>query len=381
MNLEQLTEQLAAWEPTEFPFVSLYLNTQPNETGRGNYDSFLRKQFEEIAKTFPLRSPEQESFTQDTNRIQAYLESELPKSANGVAIFACSGADFFEAMPLEGGIDRHRVSVANYPDIYPLARLQDQYKKYAAVLLDSNSARIFVFGLGRQLAQEVIASPKTNRTQVGGWSQARYQRHTENIHLHHVKEVVETLERIVREEQIEDVLRAGDEVIIPVMREQMPSALKEKIVDVLRLDVNTPEHEVLQTTLERMREKDADDDVAKVERLLNEYRSGGLAVVGVEPTRAALEMGQVDELIISATRSEVKGEEVKDENGTRATETPTVLASAVESGTPEVESKAVAVTDELAIQAQRTAARIVFIEDPSLLAEVGGVGALLRFKL
>jgi peptide subunit release factor 1 (eRF1) len=32
-------------------------------------------------------------------------------------------------------------------------------------------------------------------------------------------------------------------------------------------------------------------------------------------------------------------------------------------------------------RAQQTSARIRFIEDASLLAEVGGVGALLRFRI
>ena len=37
--------------------------------------------------------------------------------------------------------------------------------------------------------------------------------------------------------------------------------------------------------------------------------------------------------------------------------------------------------DQLVTKAQQTAARIRFIEDPALLAEVGGVGALLRFRI
>jgi peptide subunit release factor 1 (eRF1) len=37
--------------------------------------------------------------------------------------------------------------------------------------------------------------------------------------------------------------------------------------------------------------------------------------------------------------------------------------------------------DELITQAHQTGARIRFIEDASLLTRVGGVGALLRFKI
>ena len=38
-------------------------------------------------------------------------------------------------------------------------------------------------------------------------------------------------------------------------------------------------------------------------------------------------------------------------------------------------------SDELVTRAQQTAARIRFIEDDNLLAGIGGVGALLRFRI
>jgi peptide subunit release factor 1 (eRF1) len=37
--------------------------------------------------------------------------------------------------------------------------------------------------------------------------------------------------------------------------------------------------------------------------------------------------------------------------------------------------------DELVAKAQQNSARIRFIEDEKLLADIGGVGALLRFKI
>jgi peptide subunit release factor 1 (eRF1) len=41
----------------------------------------------------------------------------------------------------------------------------------------------------------------------------------------------------------------------------------------------------------------------------------------------------------------------------------------------------VRLSDELILRARQTAARITFVEDASLLAEVGGVAALLRYKI
>ena len=46
-----------------------------------------------------------------------------------------------------------------------------------------------------------------------------------------------------------------------------------------------------------------------------------------------------------------------------------------------VEAPRLIVADELVTRAEQTGARVRFIEDAALLEPVGGVGALLRFRL
>ncbi len=48
---------------------------------------------------------------------------------------------------------------------------------------------------------------------------------------------------------------------------------------------------------------------------------------------------------------------------------------------PNIDSERLKLADELVTKAQQTSARIRFIEDPRLLEDVGGVGAILRFKI
>ena len=57
----------------------------------------------------------------------------------GQALFACSGADFFEAFPLDPPIDRHRLYISNQAHVYPLARVLEQYAPYLVVLADSSN--------------------------------------------------------------------------------------------------------------------------------------------------------------------------------------------------------------------------------------------------
>lgn len=372
--IEGLIERLSAWEPSGFPVISLYLNTQADQHGRDNYQAFVRKELKAQSKTFAANSSEGESFEKDAVRIQQYLEDELNPGANGAVIFACAGADLFEAVQLEAPIDEHRLYVYNQPHLYQLAKLKDEFPRYAAVIADTNLARIFAFGLGTVVSKEEVKGTKTKSVKVGGWSQQRYRRHVENYHLQHVKEIVETLERVVAAENARYVIVAGDDVIVPKLRDQLPQALQDKIVDVLKLDVNAAETEILTATLDSMREQDAKEDAEKVARMFEQYRAGGLAVAGVRNTLLALDMGQVDELLVSAALEQFHPEEEE-------VEAPLAMTAGGGLAATEPPTKTVMLPDELVTKAAQTSAGVSFIQDAALLESVGGVAAFLRYRV
>jgi peptide subunit release factor 1 (eRF1) len=374
MSLARDLDLLAAFEPTDLPVISLYLDGRPDQRGRPTYEAFVRKELRGRARTFPLRSPERESFDRDAERIQRYLRDEVRPSANGIAIFACAGADgFFHPLQVDAPIEAHRLYVYHQPHLYPLARLDDRYRPYAVLLADTNSARVLVFGVGTRLGGATLEGQKVSRVAVGGWAQARYQRHVENYHLHHAKEVVDALDRVVREERIERVVLAGDEVIVPLLRQQLPAHLADRVVDVLRLDMTTPERDVFRATLDAMREHDARDDRRRVSDLLDAYRAGGLAVVGAHDTLAALRQGQVDELLLSAGLEAIH-------EGPEEIGAPLLSEAPVPEPEAGRSTRIAFVADALVTRARQTGARIVFIEDAALLAAVGGVGATLRYR-
>jgi peptide subunit release factor 1 (eRF1) len=166
-----------------------------------------------------------------------------------------------------------------------------------------------------------------------------------------------------------------DEVARPTLMEQMPPHLAEKIVDVVPLDVNAPEHQILEDTLEALRENDARTDAARVEEMLGAWHAGGLAVAGPDSVLRALTLGQVDELLISATPELLRRVNArKDDAGA-------VEVSTSRPGGDEPDSEQLKLADQLVTQAQQTGARIRFIEDAQLLDDVGGVGAFLRFRI
>lgn len=365
---------LAALEPSPFPVISLYLSLTPGQNGREGYEPFIKKVFNERVKALPVESPERESFEKDVKRIQEYLDKDENTSGQALAIFACSGSDLFETMPLDHPIKEHWLFTGSVPHLYPLAQLVENYPRYAAVMLDTNKARIFVFGVANAEREEKIVGEKTRRTSKGGWSQARYQRRADNFHMLHVKEVVDTLDKIVREEHIDHIVVSGADVAMPILREQLPKHLADKIVEIGAHE-DGQSGSFVARTLAALREKDAETDIEKVQELIDAWQSGGLGVAGPEATLSAFQLGQVDELIITGSPETLKPVQKMPEDAA-----PGAVQVATSNLTAPDEAR-LKLSDELVTRAQQTAAHIRFIEDATLLAGIGGVGALLRFRI
>ena len=367
--------RLLDFAPHQLPVISLYLDGRVDEHGQHTFRPFVRKHLTARAATYPVHSPERESFQADSVRILRYLEDELSPSAQGIAIFASSNESyFFEVGQFDAPFERNRLFISDRPHIYPLARLIDQYRRYAVVLADTNRARIFVFACGRTIDRKQVQNVKTKQAQIGGWTQSRYQRHLENYHLQHAKDVIEILDSTVREEEIENVILAGDqETVIPILQEQMSKDLSEKVIDVLTLGIDTPEHEVLEESLKAFRQHDTLTDMQKVEQLLDEYRADGLAVAGVAETIAALSNGQVEEVLIAASADALQYDE------SEVRKVLDVYRALI--GPPASPTQRMIADDLIRRASQLSSARVTFIEEASLLEPVGGVGALLRYRI
>jgi peptide chain release factor subunit 1 len=350
-DIDGVLDRLAAFEPTGLPFLSMYVDARPDNTGREHWQAVVRKELNERAKTYGKRTLARRDFDADAERALAWLEREHRPSASGVVVFTCTSGGVFETLELDVPLEASEVYAAPRPHLYPLARVLDRYRRHAVVVTDTSLARIFVVALGTIEPRAEVASPKMGRTDVGGWSQARYQRHVDEHRVEHTREVVEALERIVRDDRIHHVALAGNEAATALLRGQLPKSLAPLVTELPRLSVESSESEILRETLQIMPQQDARDDAERVARMYEAYRAGGLAMIGLAGVRAALQNAQVHELLLVASADRLEG--------------PDGAAAA----------------DELVAAARQTDARVTFIEDTALLAEAGGVGAILRYRL
>jgi peptide subunit release factor 1 (eRF1) len=165
-------------------------------------------------------------------------------------------------------------------------------------------------------------------------------------------------------------------VAVPLFRDQLPVQLQAKLVDVVRLERHADDLDIFDRTITAVREKDAETDAEKVREVLDEWRSGGLGVAGPEATLHAFQMGQVDELIITGSPDMLKPVQTLPEDAA-----PGSVEADTSAPQAAIDDTRLKLAGELIARAQQTSARVRFIEDASLLADVGGVGALLRFRI
>jgi hypothetical protein len=350
-DVRKALRALAELEPGELPVLSVYLDMRPHATGENPAQRagvvMLKDRLREIEKTYLPRGLELDSIRADAERIDRYLESEFDVAADGVALFACAGRGLFETVEADVPF-AHQVTVAAQPDLFQLARLLDEQETAAVAVVDSNTSRLFVTRRGG--LQEVGGTdedPKYFRTRprMGGWSQARYQRHNANVRAAFARETAAELERLVADEGATRVVLAGDEVAIPLLREALPPRIDALVEAVVRLDIRAPRDAVAEEVWPVLAEAEAEESRSAADRLVGAVRAGGLGVAGLDATRAALEHGQVDELLLDPA-------EGPDE----------------------------AMRAELVRLASLTATSVLVVEGHDGLRRLGGVGALLRYR-
>jgi peptide chain release factor subunit 1 len=373
MNKFNFINKLLDFEPGKEPFVSIYLDTRANKTGKKNFDVFLKKKINERLDEMGTNSDDRHAFENDAERIRRFVDA-LDPAVQGAAIFASASRGFFQTYEFQVPFDEDLFFVFDRPHIYPLVKLVSQNRRFALAQADTNSAHIYVVNRGEVLSRDDIQNVKTNRTEVGGWSQMRFQRHIENFHKQHAKEVVAELEKLVNNERIQYVVLAGDETgIIPLLRDEMSKELSEKVVGAIPLNVNTPEHDLLEASIAEMHRHTTLEDLEKIKLLEEQNYEGGRGITSLENVLSALLNGQVQELYLSADFDAI------DYNIGHVNKIFKDYSPGIDESLPNAKRTGL-VVDELLKLAAGTADDIRFIEDANLLKSAHGIGALLRYQ-
>jgi peptide chain release factor subunit 1 len=135
---------------------------------------------------------------QDLDRLRSWLTTEFNRDGtNGLAIFA-AGLDNFWSVVSVASVLPDGVRVG--PDFYltPLVPLVGRGDRALVVVVGREKGVILRLRDGKLEELEDLTEEQPGRHDQGGWSQARYQRHIDELADKHLRTVAEELDRHVR---------------------------------------------------------------------------------------------------------------------------------------------------------------------------------------
>jgi hypothetical protein len=375
-ELNDVLRRLSEIDAPDLPVLSVYLDMRPQATGQSPGRraglTVLRDRLREIERTYWPRGADFDSFKADEQRIREYLDEDFDRAAAGVALFACSGVNLWQAVP--AGVPFHdSVSAGPRPDLFQLARLIDEHETAVVALVDSNTARLFVTRTGRleeaeQLDEDSVSFQKRS---LGGWSEQRYQRHIDKHIADFARDSAAAIEELVGREDARRLVLAGDEVAITPLVEALSQAVAQKVGDILRIDMRAAADELDEAVREALAQAEAESGRSVADQLVAGVRSGGLAVSGLEATKRALEAGAAEVLVIAG----LPGATPEDSGYQDARDIGEQDLGELEPGVLDLDTR-----NELVRLAATTAAEVEVVAAHGGLAKLGGVGALLRYR-
>ncbi|MEM6910296.1 MAG: host attachment protein [Verrucomicrobiota bacterium] len=291
-KLEKYIRALASSPETSSPVISAFFDfTQPVTKLERDFHSWCSL----TRHTFKAEA--QVDFLEAAEEIRSWLHA--PHAVSGAVFSRWGDQPLF--LPLDFHVPLETSFHADdFAIIYPLVELRDRFDRFVVVLTTNEFARIVEVNLG-ETSLEVLTDRPALRQRLGReWTREHYANHRRDRERLFVKEKIEVLERLMAKQGHNALLIAGQPNCVARLRDSLPRALREKLVDEIATGFTDQRvGELMEKAVEAFLAAEREESQATVKRLDQAIRSDGLATVGVEATKQALERAQAECLVLS----------------------------------------------------------------------------------
>jgi hypothetical protein len=356
--------------------ISLYLDLDPSAAPTaGDAQTRLNSLLDQGAKANgagegDLTHGQRVGLKEDFERIRRYFEVEFRRNgAQGVAVF-CAGLDgVWRSLSLTETVpDGIRLGHELY--LAPLVPLVGRGEGALVVVVGREQGRIYSLRAGRLEELTNLSERQPRRHDQGGWSQANWQRHADELAQEHLRRVADELDRRVRLDGSQVVV-VGSEDTWSEFEGLLAQETRSAVAGVAHAEAHAQPAELLAAAEPVLERRRAEREVEFVERWREEAGRDGRASSGWAATLEAASDGRVELLLYheGATR------------GAKRCPSCGRLAADGDAcpldGTPFEDSE-----DGLNLAVQQTLAHggtVWALRDRRDLDPVEGIGALLRF--
>jgi len=316
-----------------------------------------------------LTHEEREGLKADFERIRRFFDTDFNRDgARGFALF-CAGFDrVWRTLPLPEPV-RDSVGIGPTFSLAPLASLVGRDGAIVAVV-GRERGELFRLRAGR--LREVVdrTEEEPGRHDQGGWSQARYQRHIENLVFKHLRGVAEELDALQRRSGADVVVVSSEETRAEFAR-LLSKEVESAVVGWTQAEAHAGPPELLAVVKPVLEEARARREEQKLERWREEAGRGGRAAAGWGETLESASDGRVETLLF------------QEDAHRPAWECPKCGRASAEPGECPLDGTPFEARDdglELALQRTLTHGGSAWaVRQHHDLEPVEGIGALLRF--
>lgn len=234
----------------------------------------------------------------DVERMRTWLARDLDRSATrGLGLFSCSDQAFFRAIELPRSV-RDRAGFGPAPHVRQLWAVLDESEPFLIALVDRRRLRILRVDLGevRELAAADDLEPRAIDTSIelGG-----FQRHDEDLTRAHYRRAAELVERAAGDRPATRLVLGGPDAAVAALEAHLRPQVRHRIVGRAGVRVSAPPQEVAAAARAVAETAERRHEAEMVEQLRQAAAGGHRAVVGLEPTLAAIARGRIATLVVS----------------------------------------------------------------------------------
>lgn len=240
---------------------------------------------------------------QDLERILRIAEALHGNEGFGKVVFACSDRNVWREFDVPPASFSTRLFVNQRFHLKPLAALFSEYPKLWVVLADRQNARVLELEFGKTKQQMSIKNPMPRHGRsdgFGGYDAGHAQRHTEDEVRRHFREVTEFLKNGAQRRQFDAIVIGCNEVNWPDLQEQLhPDVAKKTLGHFSGEIAGMSDEKAASDALRIAQESLRNHHYSLLGETLDEARANRRGVTGLRRVLRALELGEVDTLLMS----------------------------------------------------------------------------------
>ncbi|MCP9486324.1 MAG: hypothetical protein MSC30_10725 [Gaiellaceae bacterium MAG52_C11] len=302
VSLESLRD-LAAFRALNGCAISLFLDLHPSVSPTaGETATRVGSLLERATKSHgatrrDLAHEVREGLKADFERLHRFFAEELDRDGvHGLAVYAAGLDNVWRVLALSSSVpDAARVSDDFL--LAPLVPLLGRGNGALVAVVNREQGRLLALRDGRldELVDRTEDAP--SRHDQGGWSQARFQRHIENVAHEHYKTVAEELERAFRRLDRPRIVVACSDDVRPEFADALATEVAEAVVGWVAVEQHAGPAELHEAALPLLEQWRAERETELVERWREEAGRDARGVAGWKDTFEAASDGRVETLL------------------------------------------------------------------------------------